>query len=435
MSLPEFYLNNDAQSFAFSTCRERWPKILRDAIETVSELDNPEKVKASLSKLLDEINEDGPIVVFAEKEVQTIPGLLSYNKVLSSLRSEKISLTWHTAPWLFTECYLYRRIDAIIKSQYPEFDVFHAKKQQSFKTQAAAVQDLASRYRAISEDIAAKKANVELLFREFLDICLWGNKIDLSLLANKTQEEVHSGQNAEERQKAEKNILANDSDKIWAHLSSTKSARVDIVLDNAGFETYTDLLFMLFLLTVGLCETVTVHCKTRPWMVSDTMKKDIDILLADLVDEDFFPPHEDLKFIHDTFAGFIKEGKMSIVDLEFWTLGLDYTHLDPEGDSEYGRELYKELASSTVVFIKGDLNYRKLTADRKWPKTTKFSDAIGRLAHNGIRVAALRTCKADVCVGLPEGVDEELCKLWAEQTGEEGALWCSSGNWAVISFN
>ena len=44
-----------------------------------------------------------------------------------------------------------------------------------------------------------------------------------------------------------------------------------------------------------------------------------------------------------------------------------------------------------------------------WPATTPFSDALGPLGKSsGLRVMALRTCKGDVVVGLPEGRDEEL---------------------------
>lgn len=71
-----------------------------------------------------------------------------------------------------------------------------------------------------------------------------------------------------------------------------------------------------------------------------------------------------------------------------------------------------------------------------WPPTTPFSEAIGPLgsASSGVRVLALRTCKADVVVGLPEGLDE---KLKAEEggSGELGERkWGWSGKYAVVQF-
>ena len=54
---------------------------------------------------------------------------------------------------------------------------------------------------------------------------------------------------------------------------------------------------------------------------------------------------------------------------------------------------------------------------------------------SGLRVLALRTCKADVVVGLPEGTDE---KIRATQEGGDvgGARkWAWSGKWAVVQFS
>ena len=88
-----------------------------------------------------------------------------------------------------------------------------------------------------------------------------------------------------------------------------------------------------------------------------------------------------------------------------------------------------------MIIFKGDLNYRKLTGDLQWPTTTPFNKAIQDLANSGLPILSLRTCKADVVVGLPEGVNEKLCKEYQDQGNENGRLWSSSGKWAVISFN
>ena len=34
-SFPDLYHNDDKESFAFETCRERWPKILNDCIDDI----------------------------------------------------------------------------------------------------------------------------------------------------------------------------------------------------------------------------------------------------------------------------------------------------------------------------------------------------------------------------------------------------------------
>lgn len=70
-----------------------------------------------------------------------------------------------------------------------------------------------------------------------------------------------------------------------------------------------------------------------------------------------------------------------------------------------------------------------------WPPTTPFSTAIGPMGlHSGIRTLALRTCKADVVVGLTYGEDERL-RAMEDGGGDSGARkWAWSGKWAVIQF-
>ena len=44
----------------------------------------------------------------------------------------------------------------------------------------------------------------------------------------------------------------------------------------------------------------------------------------------------------------------------------------------------------------------RLTGDVMWPATTSFKDAIRPMANQNVRILALRTCKADVAVGLEQ---------------------------------
>ena len=71
-----------------------------------------------------------------------------------------------------------------------------------------------------------------------------------------------------------------------------------------------------------------------------------------------------------------------------------------------------------------------------WDPTTPFQTAIGPLGlGSGIRVLALRTCKADVVVGLPPGEDDKL-RATEGGGGDSGARkWAWSGKWAVVQFS
>ncbi|GAV30557.1 hypothetical protein PMKS-004071 [Pichia membranifaciens] len=448
---PDVYSLNDPTSFAYSTARSRWPKIItqskQDVLAHARKSEDAELKKQSetivegIELLLQEIEEGASIREFTKSEVALIPSLQSYNDVLATMKEKS---TWLSGPWLFTECYLYRVLDLIVKSQskWVNFDIFEVLKRDTFKSSKFGIYELAIRYKKLSEELK-KTAQVEIeklriLFEEFIDISLWGNATDLSLLANATLEDIQSRQGKEAREKSAKNIIANDLPEAWKRLVAVpfEERRIDFVLDNAGFEFYTDLSLSLFLLDAKLVKTVVFHCKTRPWMVSDTMVKDYKLFLQDMRNTEWFPDHqEELEYFASSIEHYHDTEQFQLTDSEFWTSALDYSCLSPHEIKYGGAELYKYFQNSTVVIVKGDLNYRKLTGDRKWPKTTPFVDAIDQLATSDIHILALRTCKADVCVGLPEGLEEKLIAFWKQQGNELGELWCSSGKWAVISYS
>lgn len=70
-----------------------------------------------------------------------------------------------------------------------------------------------------------------------------------------------------------------------------------------------------------------------------------------------------------------------------------------------------------------------------WDPTTSFGEAIGPLGPgSGVRVLVLRTCKADVVVGLRPGEDQAL-RAQEGGGGDSGARkWAWSGKWAVVSI-
>lgn len=59
----------------------------------------------------------------------------------------------------------------------------------------------------------------------------------------------------------EKNILGNDLKKLADLVTSFKGGRIDFILDNAGFELYTDLVFADWLIQSGICREVHFHGK------------------------------------------------------------------------------------------------------------------------------------------------------------------------------
>lgn len=292
------------------------------------------------------------------------------------------------------------------------------------------------------------------------EICLWGNATDLSLLTNLTYADIQKLQGASARKSQESNILANDLHAAYDSLRATRDQspeldrRIDIILDNAGFELFVDLVLAGYLLASGLATHVVLHPKSIPWFVSDVIPKDFGELLNALADPERFyssasnpdtgtntddPQNaplnaneiENMQALFQHWSGLHMEGQITIRPNRFWTHAGSYWRMPT-----IAPQLYADLQESELVIFKGDLNYRKLTGDVAWPPTTPFKEAIGPLAgpDNGIATLTLRTCKADVVVGLKEGEDERV-RQTEGGGGDSGARkWAWSGKWAVVQY-
>lgn len=456
--LPPPYYNDDKRSFAYPTVHKRWPTIIQGAIDDVQQTieeegqshpeikESGELILTQLKQLLLDFQNDLVVRPFTEEEIDLNENLTHFNTTLAKLNTQR-KVTWQTGPWLYLECYLYQFVNNMFIGSaakfWHSFDVFYRLKTKTFKQSELGVLELCKRYETLSKQLEKVQGDEEtlyLLFTEFIDISLWGNATDLSLLAgNVTLEDIKSVQGAEVRKQNEEKIIVNDLQKAWQKSGLKEnvgqgSTRVDFILDNSGFELFADLILSLFLLDSQLAGEVHLHCKEIPWFVSDTMPKDFDDLLSQLDDHEFFAQiykddPEAIQLVSKKIHGYFKENKIIINHHPFWTLDYNYWAIPQFKD------LYTELQKSNLIIFKGDLNYRKLTGDLQWPKTTPFSEAIQDLQNSGLTILSLRTCKADVCVGLPNGLNEKLIKEYEEAGNEIGEFWSSSGKWAVISFN
>ncbi|KAI4091156.1 MAG: hypothetical protein LQ344_004269 [Seirophora lacunosa] len=414
-----------------------------------------------LAKLKYELQHNRPLTPMVD---DGRPDVADYNEELGALQSP----TWFNMPWLYAECYLYRRLSTLfaLSTHWKSYDIFSRQKLSTFKSSRPAVLELAAKYKKLISQLkndATKSQSPheveeaeKLLFAEMCEICLWGNATDLSLLTSLTYEDIQKLQGSEARKSSEKNILVNNLPAAYQVLKAAKETnpegprRIDIVLDNAGFELFVDLILAGYLLAAGLATQIVLHPKSIPWFVSDVLPADFASLLNALADPQAFystpsenennsqkippPLSEDetseLLFLFQHWSTLHQEGQMTIRPNLFWTGPGSYWRLPKTAPS-----LHEDLKESELVIFKGDLNYRKLTGDAKWPSTTPFATAIGPLGPgSGIRTLALRTCKADVVVGLTVGLDEEL-KDAEGGGGNSGARkWAWSGKWAVVQF-
>ncbi|KAJ9628625.1 Hairy/enhancer-of-split with YRPW motif protein 2 [Taxawa tesnikishii (nom. ined.)] len=448
------YKTSDKSSFAYISARDRWPVIITGAIDDVTratfkESDSEKaaegkKVIEGLAKLKYELQHDRQISPLPDDGEADIAG---YNQELEQRGNPK----WFEVSWLYSECYLYRRVSTLFKlsTHWKNYDVFSRQKLATFRSSRPAVLELAARYNELTKQLESNKSTLaskteqereeaeRVLFTEMCEICLWGNATDLSLLTNLSYDDIQKLQGSKARKAAEKNIVANEFNAAFdtlkkAQKSDSKERRVDVVLDNAGFELYVDLILAGYLVQTGLATSdfadllgALVNAK-KFYETPSEEEQDKGITPQSLSDQE----QTNLNALFSNWSNLYAEGKFVLRPNRFWTEGGSYWRLPKTAPS-----LFEDLKESELVIFKGDLNYRKLTGDAMWDPTTPFTEAIGPLGPgSGMRTLALRTCKADVVVGLPQGKDEEL-RASEGGGGDSGARkWAWSGKWAVVQF-
>jgi damage-control phosphatase, subfamily III len=165
------------------------------------------------------------------------PDINTWNEVLNKYF---IKENWYSAPWLFTECYLYRRIHSIFAKTkcWRNYDPFFRQKEDTFKASFTAIVELAKRIDELISNQFAQDYDKRTLFHELAQISLWGNVTDLSLLTNLNYNDIKKLQSTDTKalERSEKNILANDLEKVWDKLSHYQQKRIDFVLDNSGMK-------------------------------------------------------------------------------------------------------------------------------------------------------------------------------------------------------
>ena len=255
---------------------------------------------------------------------------------------------------------------------------------------------------------------------------LWGNKTDLSILAkyDGSQDLAKLQASSSDSLKGlDSKILVDNTREVFSLLLQSvqspepkrEMGRIDIVLDNSGYELFNDLCLADWLLFAGLAKTVHLHVKCIPWFVSDATRQDFSWLLVQLSSSD----SAHLQHLGSSWQLNVKSGSWIVRDHKFWTIPHEFVHMEA-----LAPDLYTDLSKSNVIIMKGDLNYRKLLADRHWPHDTAFADALD--GFSPAPVLSLRSLKAELVVGLKPGQDEVLSK--------ENKDWMVSGEYAVVQL-
>ncbi|KAG7447265.1 DUF89 domain-containing protein [Guyanagaster necrorhizus] len=440
----------------YETVQKRWPIILtgvvnqlhlenHDLFVSLGQADGKDSLEGKLaegksliekvSKLKYEMARDHALESLPQdggSQVET------YNAELERLAAISKN-TWFTAPWLFAECYLYRLIWSFLlqTTHWRRYDPFRAQKIDAFQKSGVAiyswVAQLNTEIATIIHELDHAKKNIEenvdnlrVLFQEMVQMCLWGNSIDLSLLTNLSLSDIEHlqavGKDAQAAREAF--ILKDDQETAWDHLKSLKDGRIDFVLDNAGFELFTDLVFADFLVThTPYVSKVVMHPKLIPWFVSDVTPSDFsqtfDLLLDDAFLASSCPTEAEkkhLRYMTERWKDYVERGIFSLSvpistplgegigsTADFWTTHLPYWNMKIHAQS-----LWTDFhLNSSLVIFKGDL---KLTGDISWPTLTPFRVAIAGPLAGSFPLLSLRTSKADVVVGVSNEVAAQLNK-------------------------
>jgi hypothetical protein len=185
-------------------------------------------------------------------------------------------------------------------------------------------------------------------------------------------------------------VLVDHTAELAERLAAAR--RVDFILDNSGPELVCDLLLASWLLSSEE-RRVLLHAKRSPFYVSDATPADVRTAIEALAGS---PDAA----VRQAGQGLLREtngGRLEVREHWFWNGPLFF--------SDMPSQLRRELAGSDLVLIKGDANYRRLVADRKWPPTTRMETLTG---YFPAPLAVLRTLKSELVIDLEPGQAERL---------------------------
>jgi hypothetical protein len=111
----------------------------------------------------------------------------------------------------------------------------------------------------------------------------------------------------------------------------------------------------------------------------------------------------------------VERGSLVLSKHSFWNGPLHFPGLPSD--------LKRELGRSDLVVLKGDLNYRRLLADRRWDPATPMEAIVG---YFPTALVTLRTTKSELIVDLPREKVERLER--------DDPKWLVEGRYGIIRY-
>ncbi|MFH9685752.1 damage-control phosphatase ARMT1 family protein [Streptomyces sp. NPDC017413] len=377
-------LSNESGSFAWSVLATRHPALIQQVRDAFP---YGRRQHEALDALLEEIT-DGVVEPLAPAERD--------HERWAASGQEHFGRSWYDAPFLWAESYFYRRLLGAVgyfgSGPWQGVDPFAPFKKAELG--GSAVEEELRALDALANVAAEERATA------LLHASLWGNRADLGF-------RVAAGE-PEAGDTTAPALVADDSGLLWQLLPVGSGSTVAVVADNAGRELIPDLILIDHFLEHRRADRVVLHVKPSPYYVSDAMTADVVDCLRRLIEA----PGEAGR-IGGRLWKAMGAGHLEIRTHPFFCA--------PQPYGEMPEDLRGEFESAALTLLKGDLNYRRLVADRWWDATASFAALTSYFPG---AVAALRTLKSDVVVGLEESTLDAL-----ERSGD---AWRTSGTHALI---
>ena len=287
--------------------------------------------------------------------------------------------TWFSAPWWLSENYFYKRMLELTDGPTSGADPFAQQKADSLAGAAGA-------FKAASEAGLSEATELAPL----VAASLWGNLADLSLSAGAklvAPDVASSGSSQQDNAGQSAMMLADDTPALCDALMACEGKEVLIVLDNCGLELVSDLLLVDGLLRIVKPQAVRLHAKDRPVFVSDVTPDDMAPTL------DWLEQQGGAELAGRLRAA-LDDGRLVVDAPDFYTTATPFWEMPASLRDAYG--------AASVVITKGDANYRRLLGDLHWPHDTNFAELMDYWPTS---IAALRTCKSGVLVGVEPEVE------------------------------
>ncbi|NEQ41471.1 MAG: protein-glutamate O-methyltransferase family protein [Okeania sp. SIO3I5] len=407
--LPLPIMPSEENTFAHYTIVCRLPGVIERVIK-----DNnfPPTIVQQLESLVTDIFE-GSVRPLAEIEA---PDLIAWESYLKPFEGK----SWFDLPFYFAEAYFFRRLleatNYFVPGILQGIDPFGYQKRSSLEKSMDAIRvisdnaSVAGQYRPrVSQQdpfTALLQQSYQTSITTLLQTVLWGNQIDLSLWSARGGDRTNRNLHQQQTQ-----ILVDDTYDLLNYLSNIHGQRIDLIIDNASFELVCDFFLIDFLLSTQTANTVYLHLKAHPSFVSDAINQDVFYTLEKLAND----TSENVRMLATRLQEYIASSRLICRENFFWNAPLAFWEM-PES-------LRKELAKASLVFIKGDANYRRLLGDRHWLFTTLLSDIANYFPTPFV---ALRTLKSEVATNLEPDQIEIL--------NEQDPLWLTNSQWGVIQF-